>query len=146
MNEKMQGWVNEVANPVLEQGEQIEVRSVASVGTVSLKRRAATAAVAGVLSGGTLMVAVQPKKFFLALTDRRLLLFPQGMSGKPEKKAAAILPRQGLSTSEVKKGLVTAAFELAIEGEEKGLKFVFPLPARADAAVMAAALNRSPNK
>ena len=140
VNEKMQGWVSAVATPALEQGERIEISSVASVGTVSLKRRAATAAVAGVLSGGTLMVAVQPKKFFLALTDRRLLLFPQGMSGKPEQKPAAILSRQGLSTSEVKNGLLTAAFELAIEGQEKGLKFVFPLPARADAPVIAAAL------
>ena len=141
MNEKIQGWVSAVATPTLERGERIEISSVASVGTVSLKRRAATAAVAGVLSGGTLMVAVQPKKFFLALTDRRLLLFPQGMSGKPEQKPAAVLPRRSLSAGEVKKGLLTAAFELSIEGEEKGLKFVFPLPARADAPVIAAALN-----
>ncbi len=141
VNGKMQGWVTAVATPVLEQGERIEVSSIASVGTVSLKRRAATAAIAGVLSGGTLMVAVQPKKFFLALTDRRLLLFPQGMSGRPEKKPAIVLPRQVLRTGDTKKGLLTATFEMSIDGEEKGLKFVFPLPARADAPLIAAALS-----
>jgi hypothetical protein len=141
MNAKLQGWVTAVATSVLEQGERIEMSSVANVGTVSLKRRAATAAIAGVLSGGTLMVAVQPKKFFLALTDRRLILFSQGMSGKPEKKPAIVLPRRLLHTGETTKGLLTATFELSIEGEQKGLKFVFPLPARADAPLISAALN-----
>lgn len=141
MNAKLQGWVTAVATPVLEQGERIEIPSVASVGTVSLKRRATTAAIAGVLSAGTVIVSVRPRKFFLALTDRRLILFAQGASGRPEKKPAVVLPRQLLRTGETKRGLLTATFELSIEGEEKGLKFVFPLPARADAPLIAAALN-----
>lgn len=141
MDGKLADQVTAVATPVLEPGERIEVRSVANVGTVSVKRRIGTAAVVGVLSAGTVMVAVQPRKFFLALTDRRLLLFGQGMSGRPEKKLAAALPRQLLHAGEAKKGLVTATFELSIDGQEKGLKFVFPLPARGDAPLIAAAIN-----
>lgn len=140
MEGKLKDRVTAVATPILEAGERIEICSVASVGTVSVKRRAATAAVVGVLSAGTVTVAVRPRKFFLALTDRRLLLFGEGMTG-PEKKPAAVLPRQLLHAGDPKKGLMTTTFELSIEGQEKGMKFVFPLPARADAPVIAAALN-----
>lgn len=144
MEGKLKDRVMAVATPILEAGERIEICSVANVGTVSVKRQATTAAVVGVLSAGTVMVAVRPKKFFLALTDRRLLLFGEGMIGL-EKKPAAVLPRQLLRTGEPKKGMLTATFELSIEGQEKGMKFVFPLPARADAPVIATALNGTRN-
>jgi hypothetical protein len=141
VNPKQQERVTAVATPLLETGERIEVASIASIGHVSVKRRLATAAVAGVLSGGTLMVAVQPKKFYLALTDRRLLLFEPGLSGRPSKKPAAILPRRLLRAGETKRGLMTVTFLVSIEGEENGLKFVFPLVTRNDAPLVAAALN-----
>lgn len=140
MEGKLNDRVMAVATPLLEQGERIEICSVANVGTVSLKRKATTAAVVGVLSAGTVMVAVRPRKFFLALTDRRLLMFGEGMVG-PEKKPAVVLPRQLLRAGDPKKGMLTATFELSIEGEEKGMKFVFPMNVRADAPVIATALN-----
>jgi hypothetical protein len=59
----------------------------------------------------------------------------------PEKKPAVVLPRQLLRAGDPKKGMLTATFELSIEGEEKGMKFVFPMNVRADAPVIATALN-----
>jgi len=52
-----------------------------------------------------------------------------------------VLPCQLLHAGDPKKGVLTVNFELSIEGQEKGMKFVFPMPARADAPVIAAALN-----
>jgi hypothetical protein len=114
---------------------------MANVGTVSLKRRAATTAIVGVLSAGTVMVSFQPRKLFLALTDRRLLFFGADSRGRPEQKPAISLPRQPLRTADIRKGLLTATFELYVEGEDKGLKIVFPFVTRTDALLISAALN-----
>jgi hypothetical protein len=130
-----------VATAVLEPGEQIELSTFAAVGTVSAKRQVATAAIAGVLSAGTLIVSVQPKKYYLALTNQRLLFFAQNSAtGRPEKKLAMQVPRQLLAAGETTKGLLTAKVNVTIEGQEKGLKLVFPLPSKSDAPAFAAAL------
>jgi hypothetical protein len=142
LNDKKAGRAVAVATPLLQVGEQIELVSIANVGSVSVARRAATAAVAGVLSGGILMVSVRPRSFYLVLTNQHLLFFnADTASGRPEKKAAMCLPRHALRVSEPKRGLLTATFQMTISGDERGLKFVFPLPARDDAARIAAAVN-----
>jgi len=88
-----------------------------------------------------LFVSVTPRRYFFAVTDRRLILFPQGPINKPERTAAMVLPRARLRAGEVRKRLMTATFELTVDGEEQGLRFPFPLPVRADAWSIAALLN-----
>jgi hypothetical protein len=87
------------------------------------------------------MVAVRPKSYYVALTDRRLLFFGKDdLSGRPLNMLAFALPLELLSSSDVKKGLLTTQFHVQIEGHDKALKMVFPLPARADAPLIASAL------
>jgi hypothetical protein len=144
VGEKLAKRVVTVATPVLGPGEHIEMGTFAAVGSVSVKRQVATAAIAGVLSGGTLMVSVQPKKYYVALTNERPLFFAEGRAtGRPEKKLAMQLPRELLAAGEATRGLLTAKVNLTIEGQEQGLKLVFPLPSRSDAPAFAAALGGS---
>lgn len=141
MSGKFDKKVARVATPFLGPGEQIEVSTFVALGRVSAKRQLATAAVAGVLSGGMLIVSVQPKKYYLAVTNFRLLFFSQGTAtGRPEKKLAMQVPRHLLLAGEVTKGLLTAQFNVAVEGQESGFKLVFPFPSRADAPAVAATL------
>jgi hypothetical protein len=144
MNEKKQQRLADAASPYLQPGEVIEASSVANVGTVSVKRKLATAAIAGVLSGGTLIVSTRPRSFYIALTNSRMLLFAVAPSGRPEKKLAISLPRTRISATAATRKFLTYRFELTIQGDEKGLRFVFPYPNRVEATTIAAALDAHP--
>lgn len=142
MDEKRAKWVTAVATPLLQPGEPLEMTSVAQVGSVSVARKAATAAVVGALTGGMVVASVRPRAFYLALTDQRLLFFgADRMSGRPEKKLAMQIPRAALRAGEPKRGLLTATVMIEIAGQDKGLKFVFPRKMRDDAPGFVARLN-----
>src|SRR5215813_513579 len=131
-----------VVQPVLGQGEQVELLTFASVG---VKRRVATAAVTTALTGGLLTMNVRPRRFYVALTSERVLFFNgDTVTGRPESKVAMQAPRPALSVASSKKGLLTATVQVAIAGQEKGLKFVFPLPMRSDVPAFVAALGEAP--
>jgi hypothetical protein len=64
----------DVVAPVLAPGEQIQTFEVVQIGKVSAKRQITTAAVAGIASGGLLMVATRPRPYLMVLTGQRIML------------------------------------------------------------------------
>jgi hypothetical protein len=65
----------DVAAPLLLQGEQVEMTTLAGVGTVSVRKQVLIAAVVGALSAGTVMATVTPRPMYMVLTDQRVLFF-----------------------------------------------------------------------
>ena len=139
LKEKRAQQVNDVAGTHLRPGEQVQLTSYASVGSVSVKRRVATAAVAAVASGGLLAVSVRPRRMYIALTRDRLLFFNGDTpSGKPGKSALMDIPRPLITVAGAKKGLLTFTVRLAVDGEDQGLKLIFPRPTRDEGEKLAA--------
>jgi hypothetical protein len=140
MNGKRMQQVSQAAAPHLQESEQIEISAYANIGRVSVKRRAATAAAVGVATGGLLLVSVRPRKAYLAMTNQRLVFLDgDTMSGRPGKLLLT-LPRSAVTVSDVKKGVLTLQAELVVEGQDQGLRIVFPKPAREDGQRMISAL------
>ena len=128
--------------PMLREQEEIQLATFASVGSVSAKRRVATAAAAAVLSAGTLMVSVRPREMYLVLTSQRILFFDgHTATGRPGKHLMTV-PRDLVTVSAPKGkalGLATE-IELTIEGQDKNLKVLFPKPSKEEGNQFAAAL------
>jgi hypothetical protein len=141
MNEKNRARLMELVTPVLSQGERVELVCTPNVGSVSIKRQVATAAIVGIATAGMLSVAVRPKTRYAVLTDQRLLFFDMAASGRPSLPLVAALPRQALASSQFKSAL-KASFLISIEGDPKSLKMEFPFPGRHDARQLADALAR----
>ncbi len=130
MNEKRVRMVANLAAPHLQQGEQIETTVYANVGSVSVKRMAVTAAAVAVATAGTFTAFTRPRKTYLAMTGERLMFFDgETVSGRPGKLLFT-LPREAVSVAKAKKGLLTLKVDLAVEGQDKGLRLVFPAAAR----------------
>jgi hypothetical protein len=141
VNEKNRARLIELTTPLLGEGERVELTCTSNIGTVSVKRQVATAAAVAVLSAGTLMAAVRPKTRYVVLTDRRLLLFDMAPSGRPAAPLVAQLARSALSSSNFKTS-VRVTFDLLIDGQDKAIRMMFPLPGRSDARQLADALAR----
>lgn len=62
MKENRRQLLLAAVTPMLQEQEEIQLATFASVGSVSAKRKIATAAAAAVLSAGTLMVSVRPQR------------------------------------------------------------------------------------
>ena len=146
LKEKRAQQVNEVAGPHLRPDEQVQLTSYASVGAVSVKRRVAAAAVAGVASGGLLAVSARPRRMYIAMTRDRLLFFNGDTpSGKPGKSVLMDIPRQLITVvAGAKKGLLTFTVRLAVDGEDQGLKLIFPRPTRDEGEKLAAGIPAAP--
>jgi hypothetical protein len=140
MNDKRMQQVSQAAAPHLQHGEQIELSVYANIGKVSVKRRAATAAVVGAATAGLVVVSVRPRKTYLAMTNQRLVFLDgDTASGRPGKLLLT-LARSAVTVSDVKKGILTLQAELAVEGQDQGLRVVFPAPAREDGQRVLSAL------
>ena len=140
MNGKRMQQVSQAAAAHLQRGEQIEISTFANVGRVSVKRRAATAAAVGAATAGLVVVSVRPRKTYLAMTNQRLVFLDgDTASGRPGKLLLT-LPRSVVKVSEVKKGLLTLQAELVVDGQDEGLRVVFPAPAREDGQQVLAVL------
>lgn len=140
MNEKRARQVSEAAAPHLQAGEQIEISVFANIGRVSVKRRATTAAVVAAVTGGLLIVSVRPRKAYLAMTNQRLVFLDgDTRSGRPGKLLLA-LSRSAVTVADVKRGMLTLKAELVVEGQDQGLRVVFPKPAREDGQRVISAL------
>jgi hypothetical protein len=142
MNNKRRQQLLEVANPLLTPGERVELATLVKVGSVSVKRKLATAAVVGVLTAGTVIATASPRPMYLAMTDQRILFFEvDGLTGKP-KKLLMVLPRELVTATPLAKALLGLgrATQLEIEGQEKGLKVLFPPATKADAPGFVGAL------
>ena len=132
--------VAELAAPHLGPGEQIEMTVYAKVGSVSIKRVAATAAVVAVATAGMFTAIARPRNTYLALTSQRLMFFDgETMSGRPGKLLFT-LPREAVSVAGVDKGAIAFKAELAIEGQDKGLRLTFPTVTRKDGERVVSAL------
>lgn len=133
LNSRRRRQLLEATGPLLLQGEQVELATLAAVGTVSVRRQALTAAVVGVLSAGTVIATVRPRPLYIALTDQRLLFFDGNNGGKPGKLLMN-LPRPYVSVGATKKGLfgLTLITQLSVVEQEQALKVTFPVQHRAD--------------
>jgi len=123
------------------QGEQVELTTLAGVGTVSVRKQALTAAVVGVLSAGTVIATVRPRPLYIVLTDQHLLFFDGAGGGKPGKLLMNF-PRPYVSLGAPKKGFLglTLVTQLSVAEQEKGLKLTFPVQNRADGRQFVSAL------
>jgi hypothetical protein len=64
-------------------------------------------------------------------------------TGRPGKLLFT-LPREAVAVAGVNKGLIAVKVELAIAGQDKGLRLAFPTIARKDGEQVAAALQAAP--
>ncbi|WP_190025167.1 hypothetical protein [Streptomyces hiroshimensis] len=77
---------------------------------------------------------IRPRQMYVVLTDRRLLFFDASTStGKPGKMLME-LPRPYVAAAEPRKGMfgLTLVTELAVAGQNQGLKPAFPTACRAE--------------
>jgi hypothetical protein len=135
--------VFDVAAPYLMHGERIQLATIASVGSVSLARKAAVATVVGIASGGLMIANVKPRRMYIVVTEHSLLFFEGNTSsGRPGKKLLMRLEKQHLEASEPKRGWLTLSAQLSILGQPKGLKITFPRPCREDGQHLLAGLGK----
>jgi hypothetical protein len=128
------------AAPYLQPGEQIEMTVHAKLGSVSVKRFVATAAVVAVATAGLLTAYVHPRNTYLLLTGERLMVFDgETAIGRPGKLLFT-LPREAVSVVRVKNGVIQLKVDLAVQGQDKGLRLGFPPAARKDGRQVVAAL------
>jgi hypothetical protein len=130
----------QAAAPHLRPGEVVEIGAFATVGSVSIKRQFATAAVVGVATLGFVNATVRPAKRYIAVTGQRLLFFNgEGTLGRPGKILFA-LPREAVVVVKAGRHLLYYRMELAVAGQDKGLLINFPITARATMEQIAASL------
>ncbi|MFD5635493.1 hypothetical protein ACFWJM_15330 [Streptomyces sp. NPDC127077] len=141
MNARRNRQLLETSAPLLLPGEQVELTSLASVGTVSVRKQALTAIVVGILTLGMVMATVRPRAVYVVLTNQRILFFDGNRGGKPGALLMNIARPYVTATSAKKAflGLKTVT-HLSIEGQEGTLKVDFPVQTRADGHVFAGAL------
>jgi hypothetical protein len=140
MNGKRRRLFLAAIDPMLEPGEQVEVTTVMSLSSVSVRRTAAFAAASAILSGGGMAVIPAPTPMYLAMTDRRIFIFRANpMFARPEEHLMTI-PRAGLVRSEIKERVLNSFFIVSSPDSEQGLKIMFPLLGRKERNVIAAAL------
>jgi hypothetical protein len=145
MNEKRTQMVGRLAAPYLMRGEQIEMTVYANIGSVSTKRFVATAAIAAVATGGMGTVFVRPRHAYLSITSNRLMFFDgETATGRPGKLLFTV-SRQAVAVAGTKKGLLTLKVDLAVHGQDKGLRLVFPTMARKKGEQAMAILQSYPN-
>jgi hypothetical protein len=127
----------------LENGETVEVVSVAEVGTLRPSPAAIGTTVAmgiAALAMGRGMVVVAARtRCGLVLTDRRLLLVEASNASGKMLGVVADIPREGLRRSEVTT-CTYLWFDVADASSESAVRLSFPLPNRADGRQVAAAL------
>lgn len=141
LNSRRTRQLMEAVGPLLNQAERVELTSLAGVGSVSARRRAATAAVVGVLSAGTVIATVTPRPLYMVLTDQRVLFFDGNRGGRPGPLVVS-LPRAHATASNSKKALLGLKYDthLSVAGQEGALKLSFPVQHRADGPRLVAAL------
>jgi hypothetical protein len=146
MNSKRRQKLLDVVAPHLGQGEQVEATALGGVGSVSLARKAVTAAAVGIASGGMLIASVRPRPMYIVLTNHRILFVEQEQAlGGVGKKILMSLERAAVTVAQTGKGMLglTMRVQLEIKGEEKGLQITFPHASKTDGRKLIAALPTS---
>ncbi|WP_329499316.1 hypothetical protein [Kitasatospora herbaricolor] len=122
MNDKSTRKCLAVVTPALAPQERIELVDVLQIGRVSAKRRMATAALVGVASGGTVLVAVQPRAYFMVLTDRRLYLV-DNHNGNVGRSIVSATPRDKITAGPLRRHLLTLSMEVQFTGVAEPSRF-----------------------
>lgn len=131
MSSKHTPRLAQAAAPHLRPGEVVEVGAFTTVGSVSVKRQVVTAAVVGIATLGHVAATVRPAKRYIAVTSQRLLFFNgEGTFGRPGKLFFS-LPKEAVEVVKSGRRLLFYRIELAVAGQEKGLRINFPITARA---------------
>lgn len=153
MNNSRRRKLMGLAEPLMRQGEQVEVVALAKMGKLPVKKNVgaagatmAAAAVVGALGGGVVVgVAFVQKEAYLVLTDQQLLVFVGDPStGRPGKYLASI-PRPAITASVINDGLLFLKVRLEVAGQKQAVRLTFPpIPSssRASGRQFAAALQR----
>ncbi|MFD4321428.1 hypothetical protein [Streptomyces sp. NPDC058548] len=140
MNGRRRRALLAAVTPMLEPGERVEVTSVVNLSSVSARRTAAFGVASAVFSGGTMAVIPTPTPMYLAMTDRRLFVFrADPVFAKPAEHTMT-LQRAGLVRSEITERYVNSSFVVSSPHSETSLKILFPLLARKERDLVAAAL------
>jgi hypothetical protein len=85
LNKRNQMAMDRVASS-LQADERIEMATYTNVGSVSVKRMVATAAVVAVATAGMFTAIARPRKAYAVLTSHRLIFLDgQTVSGRPGK-------------------------------------------------------------
>ncbi|MFE2582132.1 hypothetical protein [Streptomyces sp. NPDC059378] len=141
MNARRTRQLLETSAPLLLPDERVELTSLASVGTVSVRRQALTAIVVGVLTLGMVMATVRPRAVYVVLTNQRILFFDANRGGKPGKLLMNMARLYVTATAARKTFLgLKVVTHLTVQGQEGTLKVDFPVQTRADGHVFAGAL------
>ncbi|MFE2914384.1 hypothetical protein [Kitasatospora indigofera] len=122
MNQKSTRKCLAVVTPALAPQERVELVEAVQIGTVSAKRRLATAALVGAATGGTVLVAVQPRAYFMVLTDRRLYLV-HNLNGTVGNSIVSATPRDKISAGPLRKHLLTLSMEVQFTGAATPSRF-----------------------
>ncbi|NED58622.1 hypothetical protein G3I24_48020, partial [Micromonospora aurantiaca] len=86
-----------MAAPFLAPGEHVQIATIADVGTVSVARKAAFAILVGIVSLGTMIGNVKPRRLYIAVTERWLLFFEGNTpSGRPGRELIMRLDKRQL--------------------------------------------------
>jgi hypothetical protein len=132
--------LTQAAAPHLQQGEAVEIGAFATVGTVSVRRQFLTAAVVATATAGMAIGTMRPAKRYLAVTSQRLLFFNgEATLGRPGKLLFS-LPRETVAVAKSGRHLLAYRIDLAIAGQEKGLRLNLPITARPTMEQIAASL------
>ncbi|MFI8088299.1 hypothetical protein ACIF9R_08255 [Streptomyces sp. NPDC086080] len=139
MNGKRRRLLLAAVDPMLEPDEQVEVVTIVSLSSVSVRRTAAFAAASAIMSGGMAVIPT-PAPMYLAMTGRRIFIFrADPMFARPREHVMTI-PRAGLVRSEIKERLLNSSFVVSSPDSEQSLKILFPLLGRKERNAIAAVL------
>ncbi|MFF0434437.1 hypothetical protein ACFYU9_19670 [Streptomyces sp. NPDC004327] len=144
MNGRRRRALLTAVHPMLEPGERVEVTTIVALSTVPVGRQFATGLASGMISGLASGVSVTvvptPTPMYLAMTDRRLIIFrADPMFAKPVEHTMTI-QRAHLYRSEIKERVLNSSMVLSSPYSEHSLKLIFPLISRRERHLVAAAL------
>lgn len=140
MRQKRERQLGAVVMPLLRNGEQIEYMTSAQAGTVPRKKQLAVTLISTILTLGFVSVFVSARRYYLVLTNQRLIFFPVGRnSGAPVPTIWRQLPRYGLSAAPPRSRL-GITFTISTPGNPNTLRLAFGQQQRKDANTLAAAI------
>ncbi|MEV4614086.1 hypothetical protein AB0K43_16050 [Kitasatospora sp. NPDC049258] len=139
MNQKYAQKCLAVVAPAFAPGEQVTLVESVAIGKVPAGRQVAAAALAGVVSGGTVLVAVKPRAYYLVLTDRRMYLV-DNVNGRVGRSIVSATPREKITAGPLRKHLLTLSMEVRFEGAAAPSRFSWGRVVAGSARAVAEAL------
>lgn len=140
MREKHARQLVAVVTPLLRDGEQIQFMTSAQAGTVARKKQVGITLITTILTLGMVSVFVSARRYYLVLTDQRLIFFPVNRSsGAPVPRIWIQPSRYGLSATPPRSRLAIT-FMISTADNPNTLRLAFGQQQRKDARALAAAI------